>query len=152
MIKIILEIIGKIFSSKVTVERVSPGDWIPQEVVRGWVKGLGWEFLGLVYAPEVWVPMIPDTNSMDGTFDLGNNNILISGETESDQQKLIDRLQVGDIAVYRNARQYSVHRIIEIGNDTGGKYFIFKGDNNHSPDIDRVREEEIKWISVGVIY
>jgi hypothetical protein len=102
--------------------------------------------------PKVWIPMIPDTNSMDGCFDYGNNNILIAGADSIEHKKLIDFIKVGDIAVYRSPSIYAIHRIVEIGNDKEGKYFRFKGDNNSIMDKDKVRESQIEWVSIGTIY
>jgi len=102
---------------------------------------------------KVWVPPIPDTNSMDGAFDIGNNNILIAGADEWEHFKLFDFLKVGDIAVYEvEAGRPVIHRIIEIGQDAGGAYYRFKGDNNTTSDAARVRGNQIKWLSIGVVY
>ncbi len=137
-----------------TLERPSPSDWLPEESVRWWAEMLPWSSLAvhLKESPKIWVPMIPDTNSMDGVFDFGNNNILIAGRNEVDQGKIVDALIAGDIAVYRTPNIYCIHRIVEISSDEYGKYFIFKGDNNPGRDPDRVRSAEILWVSVGTIY
>lgn len=109
--------------------------------------------------PKAWIPMIPDTNSMDPVFDYGNNNILIAGADPENQKILVDFLKVGDIAVYRipsdpgqPALAYDVHRIVKIGQDKQGRYFRFKGDNNSSTDSYIVRDDNIQWLSIGVIY
>uniref|UniRef100_A0A6M3JUD0 Putative peptidase n=1 Tax=viral metagenome TaxID=1070528 RepID=A0A6M3JUD0_9ZZZZ len=139
-----------------TVERPSPTDWLPEGVVRKWADSIPWESLNLGVAlsqkPKVWVPMIPDTNSMDGVFDYGNNNILIAGANEIDHKIIVRCILTGDIAVYRTSTTYAIHRVIAIGYDAKGKYFRFKGDNNFSTDPGRVRESEIEWVSIGVIY
>ena len=138
-------------------ERPSPSDWLPQDAIENWVKDLPWEklrvgFLGLSQEPKVWIPMIPDTNSMDGVFDYGNNNILIAGNIPEDHLKIINALMVGDIAVYKTAKTYAIHRIVDIGNDGLGRYYRFKGDNNAVKDPERVRVYNIDWISIGTIY
>jgi len=101
---------------------------------------------------KVWIPTIPDTNSMDPNFDHEHNNILIAGADEANQKKLVDFLKIGDIAVYRSPRMYAIHRIVDIGEDDKGIYFIFKGDNNYARDLYKVRTKEILWISSGTIF
>jgi len=141
-----------------TVERPSPSDIIPKQNIsfdenEGCIKiSLRNINIPLTKEPVVWYPDIPDTNSMDGVFDYGNNNILIAGADEIDHKILIDNLMVGDIAVFRTPTMYAIHRIIEIDTDGEGRYFRFKGDNNASTDLGRIRDSQIEWISVGVIY
>jgi len=140
-------------------ERASPSDWVLKNsitVSNGVVTiDLNKLNVSLSKTPLVWVPEIPDTNSMDGAFDSGNNNILIAGANPDDHKKIIDFINVGDIAVYESRNPYFpliIHRIIEIGQDGQGKYFIFKGDNNNAPDTGKVREPQIKYFSIGTIY
>uniref|UniRef100_A0A6M3LKR8 Putative peptidase n=1 Tax=viral metagenome TaxID=1070528 RepID=A0A6M3LKR8_9ZZZZ len=141
---------------KGTVERLSPADWLPEDVVRTWADSIPWQSLKLgvqlSQKPKIWVPMIPDTNSMDGVFDYGNNNILIAGANEADHAIIVANIIEGDIVVYRTKSIYAIHRVVEIGYDAQGKYFRFKGDNNFSADPGKVRESEIEWVSIGVIY
>ncbi len=138
------------------IERPSPSDWITEDGIKEWVIYLPWDKLNVKFTqlPKIWMPAIPDTNSMDGAFDVGNNNILIAGSNESDQKNLIDYLSVGDVAVYESDGAYPliIHRIVRIDTDNQGKYFKFKGDNNAVEDTGKVRESQIKWISIGVIY
>ena len=109
--------------------------------------------IGMVKQPKVWMPPIPDSNSMDSSFDYGHNNILISGADNFDQIKLINFLTVGDIAVYQVAGMTPIiHRIVEIGKDGDGRYFRFQGDNNAVKDPHKVRDSEILWLSIGTIY
>ena len=44
------------------------------------------------------------------------------------------------------------HRIISIGNDEEGTYYIMKGDNNQVQDPYKVRFSNIKYILIGVFY
>lgn len=136
------------------VERPSPGDWVKEDAIAKWAESIAWQDLNVVLSqkPKLWIPMIPDTNSMDGVFDYGNNNILIAGTNEDDHKKIIDFIKVGDIAVYRTPDIYAIHRVVKIGNDAQGKYFKFKGDNNTIEDAGLIRENQIEWVSVGVIY
>lgn len=102
--------------------------------------------------PKVWIPPIPDTNSMDPSFDFGHNNILIAGVDEDNQRILVDFLKVGDVAVYQNPQLYAIHRIVRIEFDDVGRKFTFRGDNNASDDPYPVRDEHIQWICIGTIF
>lgn len=80
--------------------------------------------------------------------------------------KIVEYLQVGDIAVYRIMANpndepwdfskahvaYAIHRIIETNYDNTGRYFTFKGDNNSVKDPYRVYPHQILWVSVGTIF
>lgn len=143
-------------------DQLSPQDWLPQDAVQSWVSTtLPVDKLAvkLNNRPKIWTPHIPDTNSMDAVSDFGHNNIYISGADETDHKKLVDFLKVGDVAVYRfpadpnkSITAFISHRIVKIGKDKFGRYFRFKGDNNNGQDNWVVRDENIKWISLGVIY
>ncbi len=145
-----------------TVERPSPSDLVKREAITDDADAVVRIDLKQLTIPHtrtarVWIPDIPDTNSMDGYFDMGNNNILISYDTsddagKADQTLLVASLKVGDIAVYRTSTIYAIHRIVKIDFDREGKYYRFKGDNNASADPDKVRIDQIKYVSVGVIY
>lgn len=141
-------------------EKPSPADIVPRDnislqeidssvVVSIDLTGL---HIGLTQKPKVWIPSIPDTNSMDPNFDMGHNNILIAGADEEEQDILVNSLVVGDIAVYDVMGSLIIHRIVEIGHDNEGKRFRFKGDNNKDVDIFVVRTNQIKWVSIGTIY
>ena len=88
-----------------------------------------------------------DTDSMDPTIDIGANAIQVTPESPED-------IYVGDIVSYRpEGEDYMiVHRVVKIGEDNKGKYFIFKGDNNLFRDSGRIRFEQINRIIVGIIY
>lgn len=135
-----------------TIERPSPSDWLPSDAINiingSLVVNLNQIKVKLDEPPKVWIPSIPDTNSMDGVFDIGNNNILIAGRNSNDHIKLIAALEVGDIAVYGGI----IHRIVESNSDEQGRYFSFKGDNNAVNDSGKIRDSQISWISIGTIY
>ena len=139
-----------------TIERPSPSDIVPassvQIIENSIVVNLTNLNIPFTQPPKVWLPPLPDTNSMDPEMDNGHNNILIAGVDEADQKKLVDFLQVGDIAVYRSPRMYAIHRIVEKGEDEQGRYFRFKGDNNAVKDPDLVRDNEIQWLCIGTIF
>ena len=109
--------------------------------------------ISLVNQPKVWIPPIPDTNSMDPGFDYGHNNILIAGADEADHGRLLNFLKAGDIAVYEiDASRPIIHRIVEIGTDGQGRFFRFQGDNCASKDPYQVRDAQIRWLCIGTIF
>jgi len=123
------------------VEQYSPYDWIKEDQI-------------LVYPSHVEVRVkntawskFKDTNSMDPVFDLNSNGILIT-------PKKINDIHVGDIISYISTynSQRIVHRVIEIGTDEQGVYFIAKGDNNLYNDPGRIRFEQIKAVTIGILY
>lgn len=88
-----------------------------------------------------------DTNSMDPVLDAGANAIQIIPHTESD-------IHVGDIISYYEGSTGNViiHRVIEIGSDEQGIYYIVKGDNNPDPDPAKVRFSQIRRVVIAIIY
>lgn len=70
-------------------ERPSPSDIVPegslviQKQPVGVLVNVAKTNIPLAKPPRVWIPPIPDSNSMDGAFDYGNNNILIAGQDEA---------------------------------------------------------------------
>jgi len=88
-----------------------------------------------------------DTNSMDPIIDIGANGLEIIPESEDD-------LFIGDIAAYESkiTNELVVHRIVKIKEDSQGKIFKFKGDNNLLEDPEDVRFSQIKYVLIGIIY
>lgn len=85
-----------------------------------------------------------ETGSMRPILDAGANGIRIAPKNESE-------IKVGDIVTFESNGELLVHRVIKIGKDDEGTYFITKGDNNWFSD-GKIRFEQIKYITVGVIY
>ena len=84
------------------------------------------------------------TGSMRPVFDAGANGIRVVPSSEKD-------ISVGDIVSFRSFSNLIVHRVVEIGEDEKGVYFITKGDNNVVDD-GRIRFEDIEYVTVGVIW
>lgn len=148
---------------------LSPSDWLLEEAISvadsNVVVDTSKLIPGLNKPPKVWIPPIPGTGSMLPNFSHEHNNILIVGATKADHAKIIDHLQVGDIAVYRVMANvddpadfskahkfYAIHRIVSIGVDDKGIFYRFKGDNNAVKDPYKVREKHILWVSIGTIF
>ena len=88
-----------------------------------------------------------DSNSMDPLIDEGTTTIEI-------KPKNPDEIKVGDIIAYDvEGYDYAfVHRVVEIGNDEEGIYFITKGDNYYKEDNEKIRFGQIEGIIVGILY
>ncbi|MBU4502137.1 MAG: hypothetical protein KKA79_06070 [Nanoarchaeota archaeon] len=88
-----------------------------------------------------------DTNSMDPVLDETSNGLTIRPETEED-------ISVGDIISYSPSWTEGIlpHRVVDIGEDEEGRYYIVKGDNSRTADPEKVRFNQIEGILIGVIY
>ncbi len=88
-----------------------------------------------------------DSNSMDPLIDEGTTTIEAKPKNAAE-------IKVGDIIAY-DVKGYDyafVHRVVGIGNDEKGVYFITKGDNYWKEDPDKVRFSQIEGIIVGILY
>ena len=96
--------------------------------------------------PPIWLTTVADTNSMDGTVDMGHTCILTGHFNHAD-------LKIGDVVVYDVGLGFTVlHRIIDIKEDEQGRKYTTKGDNNHQADGYELRDAHIKWLLIGIIY
>ncbi len=88
-----------------------------------------------------------DTNSMIPIMDEGTT--LLTTEPTSE-----DSIGIGDIIFFNSHSSETtiVHRVIDIGIDSSGKYFITKGDSSSNKDVAKVRYIDIVGILIGVIY
>ena len=97
-----------------------------------------------VQIPGAVLYAIADTNSMDPTLDKESTIVAVKPLQESD-------LIVGDIVIYRAGSALIIHRIVEIGEDSDGKYFVPKGDNNDIAD-GKIRFSQIEAVVIGILY
>ncbi len=84
------------------------------------------------------------TGSMKPVLDEYSNGIRIIPQSESE-------IHLGDIITFEENENLIVHRVVEIGEDFEGKYFITKGDNNSVAD-GKIRFKDIKYITIGIIW
>ncbi len=84
------------------------------------------------------------TGSMKPVLDENSNGIRIKPKLEKD-------IHIGDIITFRKDNYLIIHRVVDIGIDNQGNYFITKGDNNNIVD-GKVRFKDIEYITVGVLY
>jgi len=83
------------------------------------------------------------TGSMAPVLGSGVNGIKIV-------PKSADEIQIGDIVSFNYRGSVVVHRVVEIGSDSEGLYFITKGDN--SDKFEKIRFEDIKFKTIALIY
>jgi len=125
----------------ISKERISPGDRVSEDQIHVYDNQVIIDIDG----PE-W-STFTDTNSMDPIIDKGANAIHVVPKTAED-------VNVGDIVAYDS--EYTdgtiIHRVVEVGYDAEGKYFVMQGDNNPRPDPGKVRFSQIKRVLVAVIY
>ena len=144
-IGVLLGVLGSALSSSLQYplgsapDRVSPSTHIPEQNIE-------------VYNNEVIIKLdnpkwasFAATHSMDPVFDAGNHAIQIVPQSPDD-------IKVGDIISYQYQDKVIIHRVIEKGIDGQGWYFIVKGDNNPTPDPDKVRFEQVTRVVVAIIY
>lgn len=85
-----------------------------------------------------------NTSSMMPLINEGANSIeIIPGNPE--------QIHVGDIITFEQDNILIVHRVIETGYDAEGWYAITKGDNSQGTD-NKIRFEQIKYITIGILY
>lgn len=61
-------------------------------------------------------------------------------------------VHVGDVVSFHNEGKIISHRVISIGTDEEGTYFITQGDNNPDADPIKVRFSQIDRVLVGILY
>ncbi len=84
------------------------------------------------------------SGSMRPVLDKDSNGIRIKPESEND-------IHIGDIITFEQDNNLIVHRVISIGTDSEGFYFITRGDNNPVND-GKVRFKDIKYLTIALIY
>lgn len=168
-----IEWLSKMFTG--TIERPSPSDIVPERSIdeKDGQFIIDTKDLNIPFTKNpnlVPIMMIPDTNSMDGLMDYGHNLMLIHPADEGNDKIMVDWLAaewLGSNGMLANdvvARvpadwgqpftYYVIHRIHKVGSDGNGRfpYFVLKGINNTASDGIKLRAENIKFLSLGIIY
>lgn len=88
-----------------------------------------------------------DTKSMLPVINKDSNALQIEPNCPED-------IILGDIVSYKSeyASGIIIHRVVYIGNDEKGTYFILKGDNNPASDPGKIRCEQIQRKVIGILY
>lgn len=119
-------------------ETSAPGDWIQENKIHVYENAV------CVDVEDASLSNYAPSGSMKPVLDSDSNGIRII--PKSDEQ-----IKVGDIVTYESGNDLIVHRIVETGEDSAGRYFITKGDNN-SADDGKIRFSQIRYITIGVLY
>jgi hypothetical protein len=120
-------------------EKISPSDWISDRDIRMQSDGV------FIKVDNPILAGFEDSNSMDPLLDSTANAIEVVPKTPED-------IHVGDIASYDTKQGTIIHRVIETGTDEDGWYARFKGDNNPSPDPEKVRFKDIRRVAIAIVY
>lgn len=141
---IILEVIAIATSPKTSIfsianEKLSPSDWIKEDQIKVYHNSVK-----LKIKNATWVKFT-DTNSMDPLLDETANALEIVPTNPI-------QIKPGDIISYKINDKIIIHRVINIGTDDKGYYYIVKGDNNNREDPIKVRFSQIVGVLVAIIY
>ena len=120
-------------------ELSSPGDWISEDQINVYSNRIVINIKNATWAG------FTDTNSMDPFIDASANAIEIIPRSP-------ELIKIGDVISYKTNYGIIIHRIIEVGEDKEGTYYIVKGDNNRFEDPSKVRFKDIVGVVVAVIY
>ena len=127
-----------------------------------WLIIIGCVILIPILVINLWIMFQSKTNSEEVPSVFGYKPFMVlSGSMESDIHKgdLIitketdpTKLKVNDIIAFRDAQEtITTHRIIDIVVNDGENYFITKGDNNSTQDLNLVALEDVEGIYIGRI-
>ncbi|MEA3378773.1 MAG: signal peptidase I [Nanoarchaeota archaeon] len=130
--------IGAIFQDSM---KHAPSDTVAESQIKVYGDKVVLEVEG-----ATWVSY-ENSGSMKPILDEWSNGLEIIIESE-------DEINVGDIVSYNADWNDTlvVHRVIEIGEDERGRYFILKGDNNQTADPGKIRFSQIKYKTIAIIY
>ncbi|MBS3127024.1 hypothetical protein J4228_02570 [Candidatus Woesearchaeota archaeon] len=120
-------------------ERPSPGDWVKEEQIKIYSDKVVLDIDNPLWA------IFTNTNSMDPFLDETSHAIEI-------QPLSPDDISLGDVISYKMGENIVIHRIVEIGEDAQGAYYVVQGDNNSSRDPTMVRFNDVTGVVVAVIY
>ena len=127
-----------------------------------WLIIVGCVILIPILVINLWIMFQSKTNSDKVPSVFGYKPFMVlSGSMESDIHKgdlILTKetnpadLAINDVIAFRDAENtITTHRIIEIVVNGGENYFITKGDNNSTQDLNLVAYEDVEGIYVGRI-
>ncbi len=124
-------------------EQLSPQDRISEDQI------MVFEDEVVLKVPNVQWASFTDTNSMDPFLDAGANALQFIPESPSD-------IGVGDIISYlpddSDDSVRIIHRVVYVGEDENGTYYIVKGDNNAVADPGKVYFEQVYRVLFAIIW
>lgn len=119
-------------------EEASPSDYIPEDNIKLYKDRV------VILIDNPSISSYADTNSMLPVLDAGSNGIKFVPKSEKE-------IKVGDIISFKSENKIIVHRVVNIGSDELGTYFITKGDNNKYAD-EKIRFSDIVSKTIAIIY
>lgn len=119
-------------------ETEAPGDWIKESQIHVYENAI------VIDIDEASLSRYAPTGSMLPVLDEKSNGIRIVPKSE-------EQIKIGDIITFEQDGYSIIHRVVEIGKDEQGTYFITKGDNNNITD-GKIRFEDIKYVTIGILW
>lgn len=116
----------------------APNDWVSNEDIIVFDDHI------ILRIANATLSNYASSGSMGPVLDKGANGIRVVPANA-------DEIEVGDIVSFRFGGSLIVHRVVEKGIDSEGVYFITQGDNNVFAD-EKIRFEDIEYVTIGVIY
>ena len=126
------------FGFSVINSEKTPSDFINENQIKIYPDKI------IIEIPDISLSRYASSGSMEPILDKNSNGIRIVPKSEK-------QIQVGDIISFKKDNYLIVHRVVEKGRDDQGVYFITKGDNNSLND-GKIRFEDIKYITIGILY
>ncbi len=127
------------FVIKDTVKtKIEPGNWINESQIEIKPDRI------IIHIKNSSISRYGNTSSMNPALSRNANGIVIKPESP-------EQIHIGDIVTYEQDGMLIVHRVISIGDDREGRYFIAKGDNAEEAD-GKIRFEQIRYVLIGVLY
>jgi len=121
---------------------------------------LGWTAVAMISVLAIWGstgmlgfrPSIISSGSMTPTLQVGD--VIITEASPND-------IKIGDIIQYSGENEIIAHRVVDIQQEGGTKYFITKGDDNNAPDPEPVYPSQVigktvftipklGWVSIAI--
>lgn len=119
-------------------EEISPSNYIERDNIKVYKDRV------VIFTDKPSISSYADTNSMLPVLDSESNGIKIVPKNEKE-------IKVGDIISFSLENKVIVHRVVSIGEDEIGTYFITKGDNNKYTDP-KIRFSDIRYKTIAIIY
>jgi hypothetical protein len=122
-------------------DKPSPMDYFTESQIKVYKDKV------LLDAKDIQWASFEDTKSMLPVISNNSNALQIV-------PKCPDEIQLGDIISYKSnyADGIIIHRVVFIGSDDDGTYFVLKGDNNPSSDPGKIRCSQIQRKVVAILY
>lgn len=98
----------------------------------------------IIHINNAVINQYANTSSMMPIINENANSIEIVPENP-------EQIHEGDIITFEQGNLLIVHRVIETGYDEKGWYAITKGDNSQGND-GKIRFEQIKYVTIGILY